>query len=172
MKTLFLKFPWLILSIPFLILAYFYNSLPGEILVVRSFFGDEAVFASKTLFTVFRVPLIEIVCGAAIEMMRRNSVNGSTDYHSMWSIFLYTVALKSLFQAFEIVSSGDSAMLFYYLTFVVVIVGIASALFKGRSYLPRLFRGNFKFNSSEKTILFVILVAYLSLAIVPIFIFN
>ena len=172
MKPIFLIIPWLILLIPFVVLAYFYNSLPSEILITRSFFGNEAVFAPKTLFTVFRVPLIEIVCAAAIEVMRRNSANENADYSWMWSILLYTVALKSLFQAFEIVSSADSAKLFYYLTFAVVIIGIISALFKGRSNFSNLFRDNLKFSYSEKAILFAILLAYLGLAIVPIFIFG
>ena len=172
MKPIFLIISWLILLIPFAVLAYFYNSLANEILITRSFFGNEAVFAPKTLFTVFRVPLIEIVCAAAIELMRRNSANENADYYSMWSILLYTVALKSLFQAFEIVSSGDSAKLFYYFTFAVVIVGIISALLKGRSYFSNLFRGNSKFNYLEKAILLAILLAYVGLAMVPIFIFG
>ena len=172
MKTIFLIIPWLILLIPFVILAYFYNSLANEILITRSFFGNGAVFAPKTLFTVFRVPLIEIVCAAAIEVMRSNSANENADYYSMWNILLYTVALKSLFQAFEIVSSGDSAKLFYYLTFAAVIIGIISALLKGRFYFSNLFRGSSKFSFLEKAILFAILLAYLGLAIVPIFIFG
>ena len=172
MKTKFLIIPWLILLIPFVILAYFFNALPNEILITRSFFGNKAVFAPKTLFTVFRVPLIEIVCAAAIEVMRRNSANENADYYSLWNILLYTVALKSLFQAFEIVSSGDLARLFYYLTFAVVIVGIMSALLKGRSYFSNLFRGNSRFSFLEKAILFIILLAYLGLAIVPIFNFG
>ena len=153
-------------------MAYFYNSLPNEVLIVRSFFGNETVLAPKTPFTVFRVPLIEIVCAAAIEVMRRNSASENADYHLMWIILLYTAALKALFQAFEIVSSSDSARLFYYLTFAVVIIGIVSAWLKGRSCFSNLFTGKLKFSNLEKSILFVILLAYLSLAIVPIFIFG
>ena len=112
MKTAFRIIPWLILLIPFAVLALFYASLPNGILITRSFFGNEAVIASKSLFTVFRVPLIEIVCAVAIEVMRRKFANVNADYYSMWSILLYTVALKSLLQAFEIVSANK---LFYYL---------------------------------------------------------
>lgn len=172
MKTKLLIIPWLILLIPFVILAYFYNSLGNEILITRSFFGSEAIFAPKTLFTVFRVPLIEIVCAAAIEVMRRNSVNRNSDYYLMSSILLYTVALKSLFQAFEIISSGDLTKVFYYLTFAVVIIGILLALLKGRSYFSNLFYGNFNYSVSEKAVLFALLLAYLGLAIAPICIFG
>jgi hypothetical protein len=102
------------------------------------------VIASKSLFTVFRVPLIEMVCAVAIEVIRRRFANGNADYYSMWSILLYTVAFKSLFQAFEIVSSNN---LFYYLTFGIVIVGIIFALFKGRKFFSNFFRGGWEFSS-------------------------
>lgn len=169
MKTAFRIIPWLILLIPFAVLACFYSSLPNEILITRSFFGNEVVLASKSLFTVFRVPLIEIVCAAAIEVMRRNSANVNADYYLMWSILLYTVAFKSLLQACEIVSSNK---LFYYLTFDVVIVGIILALFKGRKFFSNFFRGNWEFSNLKKAILVIILIAYLGLAIVPIFVLK
>lgn len=169
MKTAFRIIPWLILLIPFAVLALFYASLPNETLITRSFFGNEAVVASKSLFTVFRVPLIEILCAMAIEVMRRKFANVNADYYSMWSILLYTVALKSLFQAFEIVSSNN---LFYYLTFGVVIVGIILALFRGRRFFSDFFRNNQKFSGAETAILVIALIAYLGLAIVPTFVFK
>ena len=169
MKTAFRIIPWLILLIPFAVLALFYASLPNKILITRSFFGNEVLIASKSLFTVFRVPLIEIVCAVAIEVIRRKFANVNADYYSMWSILLYTAALKSLLQAFEIVSSNN---LFYYLTFGIVIVGIILALFRGRKFFSNVFRGDWEFSSLEKAILIIILIAYLGLAIVPIFVFK
>ncbi len=154
MKRIFLIIPWLILLIPFIVLAYFYSSLANEILIARSVFGNEAILAPKTVFTVFRVPLIEVVCAAAIEVMRRNFENEKADYFSIWNILLYTVTLKSLFQAFEIASTGDLANLFYYSTLGIVVIGIISALVKGRSYFSNFFRGNLKFNFLEKALLF------------------
>ena len=172
MKTAIRITPWLILLIPFAVLAWFYTSLPNEVLITRSFFGNEAVVAPKSLFTVFRVPLIEIVCAVAIEVMRRKFANVNADYYSMWNILLYTVALKSLFQAFEIVSPAKFANGFLYATFGVVIVGIILALFKGRRFFSDFFRGNEKFSIAETAILVIALIAYLGLAIVPIFVFE
>lgn len=169
MKTAFRIIPWLILLIPFAVLAFFYASLPNEILITRSFFGNETVIAPKSLFTVFRVPLIEIVCAVAIEVIRRKLANVNADYHSMWNTLLYTVAFKSLFQGFEIVSSNN---VFYYLTFGVVIVGIILALFKGRRFFSDFFRSNQKFSGAETAILVIALIAYLGLAIAPIFVFG
>lgn len=141
-------------------------------MITRSFFGNEAVFAPKSLFTVFRVPLIEIACAAAIEVMRRKFVETNANYYLMWSILLFTTAFKSLFQAFEIISSKTYAELFYYLTFAVVIIGIISALFAGRKFFSSFFSQKWTLNGLEKTILAVILIAYLGLAIVPVFVFK
>lgn len=169
MKIFLHIIPWLILLLSFVVLAFFYNSIPNEVLIARSFFGDEATFAPKSLFTVFRVPLIEIVCATAIEVMRRKFANVNADYYSMWNILLYTVSFKSLLQAFEIVSSNN---LFYYLTFGVVIVGIISAIFKGRKFFSDFFRADYKFSGAERAIFVIILIAYLGLAIVPLYVFG
>jgi hypothetical protein len=172
MKNVWRKIPWLILLLPFVILALFYNSLPDEILIARSFFGDDATVAPKSLFTVFRVPLIEITCAAAIELMRRKFADETADYYAMWTIFLWTVALKSLLQAFEIVSSPKFARDFFYATFAVVIIGIILALFRGRRFFSEFFGGEWKFSRAEKAAFVVLLIAYLALAIVPIFVFK
>lgn len=172
MKNFWQKLAWLILLLPFVILAVLYNSLPNEILIARSFFSDEATVAPKTLFSVFRVPLIEIICAAAIEIMRRKSAGVNADYHAMWSILLVTVALKSLLQCFEIASRAEFARDFFYITFGVVIVGIIAALAKGRRFFAELFSGREQFGKVEKIAFFIILIAYLALAIVPIFVFK
>jgi hypothetical protein len=172
MKSVLQKIPYLILLLPFVILACFYNSIPNEVLITRSIFGDDATIAPKTLFTVFRVPLIEITCAAAIQVMRRKFANENADYYAMWSILLWTVAFKSLLQAFEIISSAKFAHDYFYATLGVVLVGIIMALFKGRRFFWDLFRGNQKFSGAETAILVLALIAYLALAIVPIFVFK
>jgi len=169
MKIVLQIMPWFVLLLSFIVLAFFYNSIPNKVLIARSFFGDEATLAPKTLFTVFRVPLIEIICAAAIEVMRQKFANVNADYYSMWNILLYTVSIKSLLQACEIVSSNS---LFYYLTLGVVIIGIILAIFKGRKFFSNFFRGDFKFSGAERAIFVIILIAYLGLAIVPIFVFG
>ncbi len=172
MKIVLQIIPWLVLLLSLVILAFFYNSIPNEVLIVRSFFGDEATFAPKSLFTVFRVPLIEIVCAAAVEVMRRKFANVNTDYYVMWSILLYTAAFKSLLQAFEIISPGKYVNVFFYVTFVVVIGGIILAIIKGRRFFSHFSREDWALNGAEKAILVVVLIAYLGLAIVPIFVFK
>ena len=172
MKTVFRITPWLILLIPVAVLAYFYNSLADQVLIYRSFFGNEVTLAPKSFFTVFRVPLIEIICAATIEIMRGKFDEAKADYYAMWTIFLYTVAFKSLFQAFEIISSENFINLFYYLTLGVVIIGIILALLAGRKFFLNPFRGDWEFSRLEKTVLVINLIAYLGLAIVPGFVFG
>jgi hypothetical protein len=173
MKNLFGAItPWLILLISFVILAVFYNSLPDEILITRSFFGNEATLAPKTLFTVFRVPLIETVCAAAAEMMRRKFSAVNAKFSLMWKILLYTVAFKSLFQSLEIVSTGNFANLFFYLTVAVVGLGLIAALFVGRGIFSKSLRAAGRFDLAETAALIFLLISYLGLAIVPVLVYK
>src|ERR1044072_4888166 len=99
-KALYLIIPWAILLLPFLILTAFYNSLPTEIAIYRDLYSGSETLASKSLFTVFRVPLIEIVGALAIEIIKRKSTRveeseRQKSYYLMWTILLYTAAFKS-----------------------------------------------------------------------------
>ena len=172
MKVLFRIIPWLILLVSFAILAFFYNSLPNEILIARSFFGNEAILAPKSLFTVFRVPLIEAVCAATVEIMRQKFAAVNAKFSLMWKILLYTVALKSLLQSLETVSAENFANLFFYLTVAVVSLGLIAALFVGRGIFSRSLRAARNFNLAETAILIFLLISYLGLAIVPVLVYK
>jgi hypothetical protein len=172
MKAFFRVIPWLILLISFAILAVFYNSLPNEILIARSFFGSEATLAPKSLFTVFRVPLIEAVCAATVEMMRRKFSAVNAKFSLMWEILLFTVALKSLLQSLETVSTENFANLFFYLTVAVVSLGLIAALFVGRGIFSKSLRAAGNFNLAETAILIFLLFGYLGLAIIPILVYK
>jgi hypothetical protein len=172
MKVLKSAIPWLILLASFAILALFYNALPNEILIARSFFGNEATRAPKSLFTVFRVPLIELVCASAIEIMRRKFAPVDTKFALMWLVLLYTVSLKSLFQSFETISAENFANIFFYMTIGVVALGLAAALFVGRGVFAKCSRAVRTFDAVDKSILIFLLFSYLGLAIVPILIYK
>ena len=106
--------PWIILLASFVILACFYSSLPSEVIISRDIFGTGATLAPKSLFTVFRVPLIEAVCAFAIALMIIRGVTDQAvpDYNSMWRVLLFTVAFKSLFQTFETISPENTSIFF------------------------------------------------------------
>jgi hypothetical protein len=172
MKNAFRLAPWLILFASFAVLALFYNSLPDEILIARSFFGNQAVVAPKSFFTVFRVPLIETVCAAAVEIMRRKFAVADAKFSLMWEILLSTVALKSLFQSLETVSAGMLANAFFDLTIGVVALGIIAAIFTGRQFFSKSARALWNFSGTEKALLVGLLFGYLGLAIVPITVYK
>jgi len=171
--------PWLVLAIPFFALAYFYDSIAGEILIYRSFGGNDSVFAPKSLFTVFRVPLIEVVCALLVEVMRRKFLRSESGLPvaSMWNVLLYTVAFKSLFQTFEFIASSvynaqTYADVFFYATTAAIAGGIFLVVIKCRDIFRNFRREDWNASASEKIILGVLLISYLFLAFAPMFIYK
>ena len=159
--------PWLIILVPFVVLACAYTSLPDQIVVARSFLGAEAILAPKTPFTVFRVPLIEVVCAAAIEIMRRAAAREGNDQDRFWTILLYTVAFKSLLQALEVIVPDDFKLAVYYLTAALVIGGILAAAIFGRRIFSNLWTFRSGLGRRDIAALGFLLVAYLGLAWLP-----
>ena len=176
MNAAFHIVPWLIILAPFLILICAYGMVPDDVLISKSFFGDETVVAPKSLFTVFRVPLIEVVCAAVIEVMRRLPAKEKStfpdDYFLFWTILLYTVGLKSVFQALELVMPTSFAITFWYLTLSVVIVGVLTAIIVGRKLIFKLRRHQGTLGWRPTLALLALLLAYLGLAIVPVYYFS
>lgn len=165
-KALYQIIPWIFILLPFLVLGVFYRSLSAEIMMFRGFDAASAEYAPKSLFTVFRVPLIEVFCALAIEIMRRRAagVEAQRSYYLMWTVLLYTVAFKTLLQAFEMLSSKDRSDIFFYTTLGVVIVGIISAAVTGRKAFSGFKRGEWKLALWEILVLAALLGGYLILA--------
>lgn len=169
MNTLLYRIiPWTVILLPFLILGLSYNSLPADIMVFRHLDGT-ADYAPKSLFTVFRVALIEVICGLAVEIMRRRAakIDDFKSYYLMWTVLLYTVAAKTLLQSFEMVSTNGTARIFFYATAAAVTVGIITAAFTGRKSFTGINRGAWKLELWEIAGLLVLLTAYLFLAFGP-----
>lgn len=160
--------PRAIILLPFLILGLSYSSLPADIMVFRHLDGT-ADYAPKSLFTVFRVPLIEVICGLAVEVMRRRraKVPEHKSYYLMWTVLLYTVAAKTMFQALEMISSERAARIFFYATAAAVGIGIVSTIFTGRKAFTGLKHGVWKLEHWEKLALVGLLISYLFLAFAP-----
>jgi uncharacterized membrane protein len=166
MNTLLYRaIPWTIILLPFLILGLGYHSLPAEIMIFRHLDGT-ADYAPKSLFTVFRVPLIEVICGLAVEIMRRRAAKVAEHKSSylMWTVPLYTVAVKTLLQALEMISSGQNARIFFYLTAAAVAIGIICTIFTARKAFTGLKHGAWKLELWEKAALSGLLISYLFLA--------
>jgi hypothetical protein len=167
-KLLYRIIPWTVILLPFLILGILYNSLSADIIIFAHLDGSFD-YAPKSLFTVFRVPLIEVVCGLAIEIMRLRASGVETlkSYYRMWTILLYTVAAKTLLQAVEMISARDRGRIFFYITLGVVILGIVSAVFTGRGAFSGFKRGEWKLGLWEIPALVGLLIGYLVLALAP-----
>jgi uncharacterized membrane protein len=181
MKKALWIFPWVVLLVPFVVLSLFYDSISQEILTYRSLGGDEIQYAPKSLFTVFRVPLIEAVCAATIVIMRRKTSEFNsefrTGYYSMWSVLLFTVALKSLFQTFEFVSTSIFsqpfyASVFFYATLAIVVGGIILAFVKGKKIFANFQSESWRLKNWEKISLTIFFLIYLSLAFAPMLIYS
>ena len=159
--------PWTIILLPFLILGISYNSLPAEIMVFRHL-DDTADYAPNPS-SLFSGTLIEIVCGLAVEVMRRRpaKVPEHKSSYLMWTVLLYTVAVKSLLQALEMVSSEQNARIFFYLTAAAVAIGIICTAFAGRKAFTAVNRGAWKLELWEKAALAGLLISYLFLAFAP-----
>ncbi|MBP6001882.1 MAG: hypothetical protein KA746_00475 [Pyrinomonadaceae bacterium] len=155
----------------FIVLAVFYPSLPNEIVVTRGLFGSPDTLAPKSLFTVFRVPLIDAICAAALAILIRRFSHAGSDLVGFWRILLYTAACKTLLQAIEIASPGQIANVFFVLTLALVLTGIFAAFYLVRHDLKGLYNGLGKFSVGESLALAVLLIAYLGIGIVPLFIY-
>ncbi len=155
--------PWIILLGSFVILAVSYSSLPSDVVITREIFGTAATSAPRSLFTVFRVPLIELVCALAISLMMSKGVKDEVDadYNAMWRVLLFTVAFKSLFQTFETIST-ENANVFFYATLAIVIFGVILAFFPGYKFFSAVNRPHIELSNKKKILLASMLIIYVA----------
>lgn len=132
-----------LLYAPFVLLAAGYRSLPPEMPVLRVWIGHWTHEAPKSLFTVFRVPLMNLIHGlmAAVMLSRASAFKipeRRIAYSNLFSTLLLTVALKSDFEAMEFgVLAAPAAFARYsgllaFATLTTVAAGIGLALIRGR----------------------------------------
>lgn len=165
-------FPWIIFAVAFILIGVFYESLPSSVVITKGIFGGPDVVAAKSLFTVFRVVLIDLICACAIEIMRRRNVSVKLQpgYERFWLILLFTAALKSLFQTLELVSApGNTSS---YIVAVIVGIGVALAAVVGRKLISDFDRSEWKLARGERLLLGLCLTGYLVIAIGPILYFH
>lgn len=129
------------LGAPFVWLALLYDALPPELPLFRIPLGGPVIVASKSVFTVFRVPLMNLAHGlmAALMLDRVGDFKDELrkkSYSALFSTLLFAIALKSDFEALGIGglvspldrwARGATAG-----TLVAVTGGLALALIRGR----------------------------------------
>lgn len=128
---------------PFVLLAMSYGAARSEVPILRVWIGHTALWASKSLFMVFRVPVMNLIHGlmAAI-MLSSASAFGNIErriaYSNTFSTLLFTIALKSDFEGMEGSVPALPALQPYenwigFGTLTCVLVGLGLAIVRGRN---------------------------------------
>jgi hypothetical protein len=131
----------LMLGAPFLLLAGVYNQLRADVPVIRNPLAGTVMIAPKSMFTVFRVPFMNLTHGLMAALMRSHGRNFEdaarrSSYLAMFSTLLFAIALKSDFEALEISGLASQSGPFGHWaaagTAVSVVAGVVLALVRGR----------------------------------------
>ena len=126
---------------PFLLLLGVYDALPAQLPVFRFALAGGTIVAAKSFFTVFRVPLMNVTHGSMAAIMLAHTadfedVKQRASYSALFSTLLFTVALKSNFEAVEFGSLAQPLSLFRNWatagTVVSVVGGLILAFFRSR----------------------------------------
>jgi hypothetical protein len=120
---------------PFVLLVAGYQAIPQQVPVLRIPGSHAVALASKSIFTVFRVPLMNLIHGLMAAVMLSHAsdfkiVERRNAYSGVFTTLLFTVALKSDFEALEISSRVLPALAAC--TVLCVIAGLALALWQSR----------------------------------------
>ncbi len=159
----------LMFGMPFLLLAACYAALPIEMPVLLNPIAGAIILAPKSVFTVFRVPLMNLTHGLmAIVMLSRSGdfedAKRRASYSGIFSTLLFTIALKSDFEALAISglawSYGPVMPWLTGGTVVSVIVGLALSFVYARD-VPIPWR-ELRLSNLEKIVLATLFATYLA----------
>lgn len=151
----------------FLLLASAYEALPAELPVLRNPISGAVTMAPKSLFTAFRVPLMNLALALmATVMLSRTTdfedVERRSSYFAFFSTLLFAIALKSDFEALEI--SGLARPFELWVTAGTagsVVGGLALAFFRGRR--ARIPWTELRLSIRDKILLVGLFVSYLAM---------
>ena len=132
----------LMFGAPFVLLALGYGAAPPELPIVRVWIGHTTLWAAKSLFMVFRVPVMNLISGLVLAVMLHRgrdfkNIERRNSYSNMFSTLLFTSALKSDFEGMEFFAPTSSVLLPYarwigFGTLLCVVVGLGLAIVRGR----------------------------------------
>ncbi len=129
-------------GMPFVLLAVSYGAAPSELPVLRVWIDHTVVWATKSPFMVFRVPLMNLIHGLmATVMLSRASdfenIERRMSYSGVFLTLLFTIALKSDFEGMEFLAATAPELQRYqhwlgYGTLTCVLAGLGVALIRSR----------------------------------------
>jgi hypothetical protein len=155
-----------------------YQHLPTEMPVLLDLAGRPLRLAARSPLTALRVPAINLVAAAAaLLMLRRAPVIADpirrAAYVAMFAALAVTVGVKAALEAGELVAlsaprfSGVAPWLRGAL-WVVVFVGIATAVTCGRTMLWPADPREWALEGREKAVLLLLLAVYVAVGVLPI----
>jgi len=157
----------LMFTLPFLLLAGVYDALPAELSVLRNPLSGAVTVAPKSAFVVFRIPWMNLTHGlmAAVMLSRRADFEDEgrrASYSALFSTLLFSIALKSDFEALEI--SGLAGRLGHLATAgaaLSVVGGLILAFIRGRhAPIPW---SELRLSTRDKVLLAGLFVSYLAI---------
>lgn len=129
----------LMFGVSFLLIAAEYDAMPAELPVMRIPVVGIAAVAPKSVFTAFRVPLMNLTHGLMAAVMLSRTPDFAHEgrrasYAALFSTLLFAIALKSDFEALEICGlTGPFSRWVTVGTVASVLGGLALALLRGRA---------------------------------------
>jgi hypothetical protein len=127
---------------PFVLVALSYSALPSELPVLHLGIGHTILWAPKSLFMVFRVPVMNLIHGlmAAVMLHRAPAfaiVERRRSYANIFSTLLFTIAIKSDLEGLDFFAPASPALQPYEhwiapATLTCVLAGLGVAMIVGR----------------------------------------
>ena len=142
--------------LPFVILTYFYSALPNRIPLFINLSGEVTEWGEKSVFSVFRVPLIAVVMQVVCFLMKYETMRSQAStplapahatlqerYRSlntrMWNWLRWTIGFKTTAESLHTILLSITTLSFlsqptFFTTIIVTLIGALGALL----YLYRL----------------------------------
>ena len=141
--------------LPFFVLAYFYSVLPDRVPLFMKLNGEVAVWAEKSVLSVFRVPLMAVITQLVCLLMKYGTVQSKVvapleiaieqtqlqeQYVSLnaglWDWFRWAVAFKMSAESLDTIFLSLERFKFlsrpaFIITAIAALLGVAGALFYG-----------------------------------------
>jgi hypothetical protein len=164
---------WLMFCASFVLVGASYRALPPELPVFRISFAHFVLWAAKSPFMVFRVPLMNLIHGvmAAVMLSRASAFKNMERrraYSNLFLTLMFTIAFKSDFEALEFLVSSSRTLLPYagwgaLGALISVVVGLGMSLIRSRGVpLPW---PELRLAALDKIILLGLFAMYLAIAI-------
>lgn len=127
---------------PFVLVALSYHALPSQLPVLRLGIGHTILWAPKSLFMVFRVPVMNSIHGLMAAVMLHRApvfatIQRRKSYANIFSTLLFTIAIKSDLEGLSFFAPTSPALRPYDhwiapATLTCVLAGLGVAMIVGR----------------------------------------